>query len=305
MSRKATARIPASTTNLGPGFDVLGLALQLYSTVSLEITGSSTEVIVSGVDVEKIPSTPEHIAFQAVESIFQRSGVQQPDGLKLTIANGIPAIRGLGGSGTAILGGLLTANVLCGNMFSLSEILNFSTAIEGHPDNVAASLYGGLVISVQEEEHIHTIQLVCDPALHVVLAIPEFTLSTQKARDILPKTVDFADAIYNISRSSLLVASIATGKLDMLPLAMKDKLHQPYRSTLIPGFNDVVEAATSAGALSIALSGAGPTIAAYCLNNMDQVGNRMQEAFNQHGIPCKIKVLSADLDGATVWTHED
>ncbi len=305
MSRKATARIPASTTNLGPGFDVLGLALQLYSTVSLEITGSSTEVVVSGVDVEKIPSTPEHIAFQAVESIFQRSGVQQPDGLKLTIANGIPAIRGLGGSGTAILGGLLTANVLCGNMFSLSEILNFSTAIEGHPDNVAASLYGGLVISVQEEEHIHTIQLVCDPVLHVVLAIPEFTLSTQKARDILPKTVDFADAIYNISRSSLLVASIATGKLDMLPLAMKDKLHQPYRSTLIPGFNDVVEAATSAGALSIALSGAGPTIAAYCLNNMDQVGNRMQEAFNQHGIPCKIKVLSADLDGATVWTHED
>ena len=305
MSRKATARIPASTTNLGPGFDVLGLALQLYSTVSLEITGSSTEVVVSGVDVEKIPSTPEHIAFQAVESIFQRSGVQQPDGLKLTIANGIPAIRGLGGSGTAILGGLLTANVLCGNMFSLSEILNFATAIEGHPDNVAASLYGGLVISVQEEEHIHTIQLVCDPALHVVLAIPEFTLSTQKARDILPKTVDFADAIYNISRSSLLVASIATGKLDMLPLAMKDKLHQPYRSTLIPGFNDVVEAATSAGALSIALSGAGPTIAAYCLNNMDQVGNRMQEVFNQHGIPCKIKVLSADLDGATVWTHED
>ena len=305
MSRKATARIPASTTNLGPGFDVLGLALQLYSTVSLEITGSSTEVVVSGVDVEKIPSTPEHIAFQAVESIFQRSGVQQPKGLKLTIANGIPAIRGLGGSGTAILGGLLTANVLCGNMFSLSEILNFATAIEGHPDNVAASLYGGLVISVQEEEHIHTIQLVCDPALHVVLAIPEFTLSTQKARDILPKTVDFADAIYNISRSSLLVASIATGKLDMLPLAMKDKLHQPYRSTLIPGFNDVVEAATSAGALSIALSGAGPTIAAYCLNNMDQVGSRMQEVFNQHGIPCKIKVLSADLDGATVWTHED
>ena len=305
MSRKATARIPASTTNLGPGFDVLGLALQLYSTVSLEITGSSTEVIVSGVDVEKIPSTPEHIAFQAVESIFQRSGVQQPKGLKLTIANGIPAIRGLGGSGTAILGGLLTANVLCGNMFCLSEIVNFATAIEGHPDNVAASLYGGLVISVQEEEQIHAIQLVCDPALHVVLAIPEFTLSTQKARDILPKTVDFADAIYNISRSSLLVASIATGKLDMLPLAMKDKLHQPYRSTLIPGFNAVVEAATSAGALSIALSGAGPTIAAYCLNNMDQVGSRMQEVFNQHDIPCKIKVLSADLDGATVWTHED
>ena len=304
MSQKVTARIPASTTNLGPGFDVLGLALQLYSTITLQITENGAEVVVSGVDTEKIPSNPEHIAFQAAESIFKRSGTQQPKGLKLSIINGIPAIRGLGGSGTAILGGLLTANVLCGNPFSRSELLNFATAIEGHPDNVAASLYGGLVISMQEDEHIHTIQLECDPNLHVVLAIPEFTLSTQKARDILPKSVDFADAIHNISRSALLVASIATGKLEMLPVAMKDKLHQPYRSTLIPGFADVVEAATSAGALSTALSGAGPTIAAYCLENMEQVGNQMQEAFGQHGITCEIKVLRTDIEGVTVWSHD-
>lgn len=304
MSRKVSARIPASTTNLGPGFDVLGLALQLYSTVTLEITENGIEVVVSGVDAEKIPSTPEHIAFQAVESIFKRSGVEQPKGLKLSIMNGIPAIRGLGGSGTAILGGLLTANVLCGNPFARSELLNFATAMEGHPDNVAASLYGGLVISMQEGSHIHTIQLECDPSLHVVLAIPEFTLSTQKARDILPKSVDFADAIHNISRSTLLVASIATGKLDMLPIAMKDKLHQPYRSKLIPGFTDVVDAATSAGALSTALSGAGPTIAAYCQKNMEQVGSQMQEAFKLHGVACKIKILSTDMDGATVSSHD-
>jgi homoserine kinase len=305
MSRKVSARIPASTTNLGPGFDVLGLALQLYSTVTLEITGTTTEVEISGVDVDKIPSTSEHIAFRAVESVFQRSGVQKPKGLKLSIANGIPAIRGLGGSGTAILGGLLTANALCGNPFSRSDILNFATTIEGHPDNVAASLYGGMVISVQEEKHIHTIQLACDPTLHVVLAIPEFTLSTQKARNVLPKTIDFTDAIYNISRSSLLVASIATGKLDMLRVAMKDKLHQPYRSSLIPGFDDVVEAATSAGALSIALSGAGPTIAAYCLNNTDQVGNQMRDVFKHHDIPCEIMVLRADQEGAKIWNNKD
>ncbi len=298
MSLKATARIPASTTNLGPGFDVLGLALQLYSTVTLEITGSKTEVIVSGVDVDKIPSSNEHIAFQAVETIYQKSGKSQPKGLKLTIANGIPAIRGLGGSGTAILGGLLTANLLCENPFSRSDLLNFASTLEGHPDNVAASLYGGLVISVQDDKHIHTIQLKCDPALYVVLAIPEFTLSTQKARNILPKTVDFSDAIYNISRSSLLVASIATGKLEMLSTAMNDKLHQPYRSTLIPGFDDVVEAALSAGALSIALSGAGPTIAAYCLDNMQEVGKSMQNVFKQHGIPSDILVIGTDVEGA-------
>ena len=298
MSLKATARIPASTTNLGPGFDVLGLALQLYSTVTLEITGSKTEVVVSGVDVDKIPSSTEHIAFQAVETIYQKSGKSQPKGLKLTISNGIPAIRGLGGSGTAILGGLLTANLLCENPFSRSELLNFASTLEGHPDNVAASLYGGLVISVQDDKHIHTIQLKCDPALYVVLAIPEFTLSTQKARNILPKTVDFSDAIYNISRSSLLVASVATGKLEMLSTAMNDKLHQPYRSTLIPGFDDVVEDALSAGALSIALSGAGPTIAAYCLDNMQEVGKSMQNVFKQHGIPSEILVIGTDVEGA-------
>lgn len=298
MSLKVTARIPASTTNLGPGFDVLGLALQLYSTVTLEICGSRSEVVVSGVDVDKIPSSPEHIAFQAVETVYQQCGKVQPKGLRLTIANGIPAIRGLGGSGTAILGGLLTANVLCGKPFSRSDILDIASTIEGHPDNVAASLYGGLVISVQEDKHIHTIQLACDPALHVVLAIPEFTLSTQSARNILPKTVDFSDAIYNISRSSLLVACVATGKLDMLSTAMHDKLHQPYRSTLIPGFNDVVEAALSSGALSIALSGAGPTIAAYCLDNMQEVGNSMQNAFKQHEIPSEILILRTDIEGA-------
>lgn len=305
MSLIATARIPASTTNLGPGFDVLGLALQLYSTVSLVITDSETEVVVSGVDVEKIPRTPDHIAFQAVKSIFERSGEQLPDGLKLTIANGIPAIRGLGGSGTAILGGLLTANVLCGNPFTRPELLNFAAGLEGHPDNVAASMHGGLVISVKENEDIHTIQIPCDPALQVVLAIPEFTLSTKKARDILPKTVGFADAVYNISRSSLLVASIATGKLDMLSMAMHDSLHQPYRSTLIPGFDDVVAAATSAGALSIALSGAGPTIAAYCIDNMQEVGIQMQAAFKHHEIPCEIRILGIDKEGAQVWTNDD
>ncbi|MCG9126944.1 homoserine kinase [Candidatus Poribacteria bacterium] len=305
MSRKITARIPASTTNLGPGFDVLGLALKLYSTITLEITENDTEVVVTGVDADKIPSSTENVAFQAVKHIYTRSGTPLPNGLKISISNGIPAIRGLGGSGTAILGGMLTANASCGNPFTNKEILDFASAIEGHPDNVAASLYGGLVISMQENEHIHTIKLHCDPSLHIVLAIPDFTLSTKKARDILPKSVDFKDAIYNISRSSLLIASIATGNLDNLSIAMTDRLHQPYRSSLIPGFDDVVNAAISAGAKSIALSGAGPTIAAYCLENSENVGIQMHNAFKNHNINSEIKVLTSDLDGAVVTTNHD
>lgn len=302
LNEKVTARIPASTTNLGPGFDVLGLALQLYSTITLEPSNTETEVVVSGVDADKIPNTPEHVAFQAVELVFKRSGTKRPNGFKLHIDNGIPAIRGLGGSGTAILGGLLTANILCGLPFSDAELLNFATEMEGHPDNVAASLYGGIVVSAQEDGHVHTIRLTCPMELSIVLAIPNFPLSTKQAREVLPKSVDFADAIYNTSRSTLLIASIATGQFEMLKVAMKDKLHQPYRTSLIPGFNDVAEAAIANGALSVALSGAGPTVAAYCLEHAEQVAKQMQTAFNTHQIVCDIKILKADADGANVQT---
>ena len=302
LNEKVSARIPASTTNLGPGFDVLGLALQLYSTITLEPSDTDTEVVVSGVDADKIPNTPEHVAFQAVELVFKRSGTKRPNGFKLHIDNGIPAIRGLGGSGTAILGGLLTANILCGVPFSDAELLNFATEMEGHPDNVAASLYGGIVVSAQEEERVHTIRLTCPSELSIVLAIPNFPLSTKQAREVLPKSVDFADAIYNTSRSTLLIASIATGQFEMLKVAMKDKLHQPYRTALIPGFNDVAEAAIANGALSVALSGAGPTVAAYCLEHAEQVAKQMQIAFNIHQIVCDIKILKADADGANVQT---
>ena len=302
LNEKVIARIPASTTNLGPGFDVLGLALQLYSTVTLEPSETETEVVVRGVDADKIPSTPEHVAFQAVELVFKRSGTKRPKGFKLHIDNGIPAIRGLGGSGTAILGGLLTANILCGTPFSDATLLNFATEIEGHPDNVAASLYGGIVVSAQEAGHVHTIRLTCPPELSIVLVIPNFPLSTKQAREVLPKSVDFADAIYNTSRSTLLIASIATGEFEMLRVAMKDKLHQPYRTSLIPGFNDVAEAAMANGALSVALSGAGPTVAAYCLEHAEQVAKQMQIAFTKHQIVCDIKILKADADGAHVQT---
>ena len=297
---KAIARVPASTTNLGPGFDVLGLALQLYSEVTLETTETETQVIVKGVDADKIPSTPEHIAFRAVELVFEQSRSKRPKGFKLKIENGIPAIRGLGGSGTAILGGLLTANALCGTPFSNAELLNFATELEGHPDNVAASLYGGLVVSAQENTEVHTVRLSCPPILSIVLAIPDFPLSTEQARNVLPTSVGFADAVYNTSRSTLLIASIVTGQFEMLRVAMKDRLHQPYRTSLIPGFNDVAEAATAAGALSVALSGAGPSIAAYCLERTEQVAEQMQSAFRKHQIASDIKILKPDADGASV-----
>ena len=301
MPNKATARVPASTTNLGPGFDVLGLALQLYSTISLEEIENGIEIKVIGVDVDKISNDESNIAYRAANLIFNKAGYK-PRGLRLVLKNGIPAIRGLGGSGTAILGGLLTANALCGAPFSRVELLDLATEFEGHPDNVAASLLGGLVISMMQGNHVHSIQLDCNSNLRVVVAIPDFSLSTKAARGVLPQTVDFADAIHNVSRSSMLVAAIATGKLEMLSIAMADRLHQPYRTSLIPGFDDVAESAMRAGALSVALSGAGPSIAAYCITSTDEVGAQMNQAFRQNQISCDIKVLPIDAAGATVHT---
>ncbi len=303
MPSKATAHVPASTTNLGPGFDVLGLALQLYSTISLEEIDAGTEIQVAGVDADKLNNNANNIAYRAANVVFDKAGYK-PSGLRLVLTNGIPAIRGLGGSGTAILGGLLTANALCNEPFSRSELLDFATEFEGHPDNVAASLLGGLVISMMEDNHVHWVQLDCDSALQVVVAIPNFSLSTKAARSVLPKTVDFADAIHNVSRSSMLVAAIATGKLEMLSLAMADRLHQPYRTSLIPGFDDVAESAMHAGALSVALSGAGPSVAAYCATSTDEVATQMVRAFERNQISCDVKVLSIDSTGATVQTTD-
>ena len=299
MSRKAIARIPASTTNLGPGFDVLGLALQLYSTVELEETEGGREVDVAGIDVDKIPATTENVGLQAAEQIFELSG-NQPKGLRLILTNGIPAVRGLGGSGTAILGGLLTANLLCGEPFSKTELLNFASEIEGHPDNVAASLLGSLVVSVMDSDVVHTLKLDCGADLHVVVAIPDFPLSTKEARQVLPKSVEFKDAVYNVSRSSLLVAAVATGNFGLLSHAMADRLHQPYRISLIPGYDEIAEAATKAGALSVALSGAGPTIAAYCTTAMHEVADKMSQACARHQVACDVKILPIDATGATV-----
>ena len=299
MPNKATARVPASTTNLGPGFDVLGLALQLYSTISLEEIDKEMEIEVTGVDVDKISNDERNIAYRAANLVFDKCGYK-PKGLRLVLTNGIPAIRGLGGSGTAILGGLLTANALCDEPFSRAELLDFATEFEGHPDNVAASLLGGLVISMMQGNHVHSIQLDCDSDLRVVVAIPNFALSTREARGVLPQTVNFADAVHNVSRSSMLVAAIATGKLEMLSLAMADRLHQPYRTSLIPGFDDVAKSAMRAGALSVALSGAGPSIAAYCITSAAEIGSQMNQAFRRNEISCDIKVLPIDSVGATV-----
>jgi homoserine kinase len=299
MSNKAIARIPASTTNLGSGFDVLGLALQLYSSVELEETDNGIHIEIQGIGKEFITDGENNLAYQAAKLIFEKVS-KQPKGLKLTLNNGIPVERGLGGSGTAILGGLLAANHICGNPFSKNELLNFAFTLEGHPDNVSASLLGGLVVACVENGKVHWVKLTVPDELKVVFVIPDFRLQTKLAREALPKAVSLADAVFNLSRGAFLVASIAVGNLQHLSISMDDRLHQPYRKPLIPGIEDVFSAAIDSGALSVALSGSGPTVAAFCTENGSAISSSMQRAFAKHNIKSETKILNIDYEGAVV-----
>jgi homoserine kinase len=299
MSNKAIVRIPASTTNLGSGFDVLGLALQLYSSIELEETDNGINIEIQGIGKEFITDNENNLAYRAAKLIFDKVG-KQPKGLKLTITNGIPVERGLGGSGTAILGGLLTANYICGNPFSKNELLNFAFTLEGHPDNVSASLLGGLVVACVENGKVHWVKLTVPDELKVVFVIPDFRLQTKLAREALPKAVPLADAVFNLSRGAFLVASIAVGNLQHLGISMDDRLHQPYRKPLIPGIEDVFSAAIDSGALSVALSGSGPTVAAFCTENSSAISSSMQHAFAKHNIKSEAKILDIDYEGAVV-----
>jgi len=179
-------------------------------------------------------------------------------------------------------------------------LLTFAFTLEGHPDNVSASLLGGLVVACVENKKVHWVKLSVPDELKVVLAIPDFQLQTKLAREALPKTVSLVDAIFNLSRGAFLVASIATGDLQHLGMSMDDRLHQPYRKPLIPGIEDVFSAAMNSGALSVALSGAGPTVAAFCTDNDSAIANTMQHAFAEHNIKSETKILNIDYEGAVV-----
>ncbi|MFC1712773.1 homoserine kinase [Candidatus Poribacteria bacterium] len=298
---KARVEVPASTTNLGPGFDVLGVALKLYNTVEMEMSGSGLQIEIQGEGVDILPRDESNLVYRAAEMVFQRMGTESlPMTLRLT--NNIPLARGLGSSGTAAIGGLMAANAISGAGLTRDEILDMAAKIDGHPDNVAASIFGGLVIASPNEHGIACMKILPPKPVNVVLVVPDFHLLTSDARAVLPTSVDLQTAVFNISRTSLLVAALATGDFRFLGIATDDKLHQPYREKLIPGMEDVFQAAKSVDeSVAVALSGAGPSIVAFCADNSEEIGESMRQAFLKHDIDSQIMILDIDEEGAVVY----
>ncbi len=290
-------QIPATTANLGPGFDTLGMALKLYNFVELEETGRGLQIDVEGDGADKIPRDPGNIVYIAANKIFKMAGYE-PKGLRIRLINNIPLARGLGSSASAIIGGLLAANILSGARLAEKDILNLAVEIEGHPDNVAPALIGGIVVTVQSENEVKYCKLEPPAKLKCVVAIPDFSLPTKLAREVLPQSVSLTDAIYNIGRTAFLVAALIKQDFNMLATAMDDRLHQPYRASLVPGMKKVFAAAKLAGARGIVLSGAGPALIAFCDENTSLIAAVMKETFLKSGIQVKVMELEPNPVGA-------
>ena len=293
-----SVRVPATSANLGPGYDAVGLALSLSTRIALD-RASHPSVEVSGTGAGLIPRGPEHPAYRAARFVAELVGESDAQ-FRLVQDNAIPPTRGLGGSAAALVGGAIAANDLFGGQIAAPDLLNIVCELDGHPDNAAPALLGGLVIGTLTSGSISAVRL--EPKnLKAVVAVPDFAVSTTAARRALPDSVPHSDAAFNVGRSGLLLGALATGEYELLRVAMQDRLHQPYRSHLIPGLEDVIEAALANGAYGACLSGSGPTILAFAPEaHAPNVASAMQAAFGARGVTAAAWALDIDLAGARV-----
>ncbi|MDR3330768.1 MAG: homoserine kinase [Endomicrobium sp.] len=294
-------RVPATTANLGPGFDVFGAALSLYNEFEAEYVPNAkkTKFILKGKEKNSLIKGDRNLVWQAMKQAFEVLGETKYSlkNLNITITTSVPLNGGLGSSASAIVGGISLANALCANKLSKSEIANLSIKMEGHPDNVIPAIYGGLCICSKDESSDHeTVINIPIPKLKVVLCIPCFELRTKYARQILPECVDLKDVIFNISRVALLTAAFYCADYLLLRQAMQDRIHQPYRGKIIPAMNEILDTALSAGAYGAFLSGSGPTVAALC-DNKDSINVKtaMIKRWKKENVSTKSYIL--DFDG--------
>ncbi len=251
-------RIPATSANLGAGFDALGLALTWYNEVELEL---SDRISILSTDDIPIPLDERNLIYVSAKDLFEVCG-KRLEGLSIVQTNAIPMTRGLGSSSACIVAGLMGANALLGNPLGDDDLVNLAAQIEGHPDNTAPALLGGIVTAVFDGRVVHWVKQEVHAGLKFVAMIPDFELSTERARQCLPREISHRDAVYNLSRAALFSASLLTGKFENLRTAVHDKLHQPYRMELIPNAREVFDIAYTHGAYASYISGAGPTIMA-------------------------------------------
>lgn len=294
-----TVTVPATTANLGPGFDCLGAALNLYNHFSFSPHPELT-ITVRGAEAAKVSGDRSNLLYQSFLRFYQHIGQPVP-GVAITIDLGIALARGLGSSATAIVAGLVGANQMAGNLLSQEELLELAIGIEGHPDNVVPAFLGSCQLSVGGPGAWQFCQVPWHEEIIPVVGIPDFALSTEAARAVLPTSYSRQDAIFNVARMGLLIRGLETGNRDWLKKALDDKIHQPYRQSLIKGYEMVKEAVLGAGGHGLVISGAGPTLLALTDRaHLDQVTVRLQSAWLQAGIAAEVRALNLDTEGVRI-----
>ena len=293
---KFKVSVPASTSNLGPGFDALGLALTLYNEFHVE-PSDKYEVEIEGEGREDLPRDEKNLFLRAYRSSMEYLGLNQP--IKVKLVNRIPLGRGLGSSATAIVGGILAAEKISGKELSLPEVIDIAFKFEPHPDNVLPAYTGSFVVAATNGDLTY-VKLDWPEDLKVVIVVPELFLSTEESRSVLPDTYSRGDVIFNIQRVALLLGALQKRDYGLLKEAVKDRIHQPYRCDLIPSFWEILSEGYKAGAYAVYLSGAGSCIGALADKNFDEIGKAMCNVFDALGIESRYLVLDVDREGARI-----
>ena len=303
--RRVVVEAPASTANLGAGYDALALAVDLVDRIELAVIESpGLSLDVEGEGSAQLARGPDNRFVVALETGLRWALGEVPEGVGWTIRmkNDIPLLRGLGSSAAATVAGLVAANALAGDRLDERKLLDLAIQLEGHPDNVAAAMLGGFVVVVAEDRHAEAVRF--DPAarLRCVFFVPELELSTARMRQVLPAEVPHRDAVFNLGRAALAVAAFASGRSELLRLATEDRLHQPYRTEVFPALPPLIAAANEAGALGACLSGAGSSVVAFVdsADAAEAVETALESAARTAGLRGTIQTLAPRRAGAVV-----
>lgn len=288
-------KVPATTANMGPGYDVLGMALQLYNEYEIEEIDEGIEFL----GCDNIP-LEENLVYTTMNKVLRRYGYEA-DGLRVMAKQtDIPISRGLGSSAACITGGIMIANRLMDHRLSVDDIIEIGTEIEGHPDNIVPAVIGGMTVSIHEDNRVSYTKVKVPDLLRFVVMIPDFTVSTHEARKVVPDQYTKADCIYNISRVAMLIAAMNNGEVEKLRDATKDKIHQPYRAPLIPDADKIFRYARGLGSKAEVISGSGSTLLAIIDKENKGFDKEMQTFLDTLDNTWQIKVLEVDTEGAKI-----
>lgn len=306
---KVSVKVPATTANLGPGFDCLGLALPIYNTITVEETimpGTGIEINIidetNEQDIISIPTDENNIVYKAIELLYNSIG-QTPSELKITINTHIPIARGLGSSAAVVVGGLIAANKLLGNPADEVALLSIASEIEGHPDNVTPAIVGGFVLSSLEDDGSVIYRKMQWPKdWKITVCVPDYELATDIARSVIPKDIPLKDAIFNLKHSAMLIEAVNTEDKDLMKLALQDKLHQQYREKLIPGMKEIKEALKhEENVIGCVLSGAGPSLLVVSSgNNIDKIKEVISKTWLDLNVKSHLYTLDVEESGAVI-----